>query len=152
MRAQARPSRRHEVIALSDICFAPGAQLAAAVEPAARHIALRNLRRNFPDIEGVARVTGIVLAAAASNPVCQAQDLEIGLLPGKEVDLSGRIEVTEIIVGADEVLPGRYIAIGGPADQRYPDNRLVHPNIRGAHAIVGPWVAIEPGPRLARRD
>src|SRR5271166_6273534 len=131
--------------------FLQGVRSAAAVELAARHIALRDLGRDLPDVKGVARIAVVVLTAAG-DPVSQAQDLEIGLLSGKEVDLPRRIEVTEIVVGPDEILSGRDIAIGGAADLRYPDYRLIHPDIRGPHAIVGSRVAIEPSPRLARRD
>src|SRR5271157_2192606 len=132
--------------------FLQGVRSAAAVELAARHIALRDLGRDLPDVEGVARIAVVVLTAAARDPVCQTQDLEVGLLSGKEVDLPRRIEVTEIVVGPDEILSGRDIAIGGATNLRYPDYLVIHPDIGGPQAIVGSRVAIEPSPRLARRD
>src|SRR5690348_14522696 len=86
---------------------------ATAVEPAARHIALRDLGRYIPDVKGVALVTAAVSGAAARNPVSQTQDLEICLLFRKEVDLPELVEVAAIAVDGDKILSGRDIAVGG---------------------------------------
>src|SRR6516165_6879703 len=144
-------SQGNGAVGCVDMRFLLYKRSAAAVKPAVRDIGLRDFRRNFPDVEGVARVTSVVLAAAR-DPICQAQNLEIGLLSGKEVNLPGRIEVTEIIVGPDQILPRRDIAIRGATDLRYPDYSLVHTDIWGSLAIVYPRVAVEPGAGLARRD
>src|SRR5262245_19076606 len=121
----------------------------AAIELATRDIALRDLRRHLPYVEGVA----LAFAATAENPVAQRDDLEIGLLPRIEVNPSGLVEIATVAVYGDVILAGRHIAIESAPRLRHTHDRLVHPQIRGARAVViRPSVAVEPNPRLARRD
>src|SRR6266446_6365503 len=123
---------------------------AAAIKLAARDIALRDLGRYFPDIEGVA--LAFVSNTTARGPVAQRHDLEIGLLPGEEVDPSRLIKVTPVAVYRDVVLAGRHIAVEGAARLRHPDDRLVHPQLRSPYAVVGSPVAVKPDSRLAGWD
>jgi len=75
------------------------ARLLAAIEWGVRHVCLRDLRRDVPDVEARSLETIRTLRrAAAANAVAQRHDLQIYLLSRYQINICVRFGVAEILL------------------------------------------------------
>src|SRR5215469_1085894 len=118
--------------------------------PIAGNFRLRNLRRDEPYIERIARE--VFRAGDAHPPAFQRDDLDVELLTGSEINLLVLVEVSAEALGRNVIMPRRNIAIKRAAVCDSPNIAAVHGDPGEVETFGGFIGPVKPHPSLSRGE